>query len=252
MWRTALARLGFAATGILYIGLGVAAARVGLAGARNREAGVPGALRLILQQPHGRAILAAVAAGFAAFTVWHVLEMRNRRRGPVDRLGHLAGGLGYAALCWAAVALLLRLKPQGGAFRRSALEWLLSYRLGAFAVEAAGAVTIGAGLFEIAQGATGRLRNRFRTHRLTRDGARLLEGVARFGLAARGLVLVVIGVFEVRVAVDLDPRELREIGGALKAVSRSTAGGPMFAGVISLGLIAYGLYMATLALAVRR
>jgi hypothetical protein len=145
----------------------------------------------------------------------------------------------------------MRLRMPEGTLQQTALEWLLSSRAGVLAVEAAGVATIGAGLYEIAQGATGRLRNRFATAWLPRDAARFLRGVARFGLAARGVVLVVIGIFQIRVALDLDPRELREIGGALKALSRSPVAGPFWAGVVGLGLMAYGFYMGVLAVAGR-
>lgn len=252
MWRRSLARLGFAATGILYVALGATSARVALAGAHDPAEGMPGALRVLLRQPHGRALLTAVAVGLAAFTLWHLLEARNPRRGRIERAGHVVGAAGFAALTWSAVALLLRLRRQDGALERSALEWLLSRPWGALAVEAAGLFTIGAGLFELGQGITGRLRQRFAMMGLSRDAARFVRRVARLGLAARGLVLLVIGVFEVRVAVDLDPRELREIGGALKALSASPAVGPLLAGGVAIGLVAYGFYMGVLAIAGRR
>jgi Domain of Unknown Function (DUF1206) len=252
VWRRALARLGFASTGILYVAIGVTAARVALSGARDRSAGMPGALRLLLRQPHGRLLAAAVAAGLAAFMLWHLLEARRGRGRPLERAGHLLGAAGYAALTWSTVALLLRLRHPGPAFERNVLAWLLSRRAGVLAVEAAGALTIGAGLFEIWEGVSGRLRNRFATRWLSLDTARVVKRMARFGLAARGVVLVVIGVFQERVAVDLDPRELTEIGGALRALSRSPAGGPLLAGVVALGLVAYGLYMGVLAVAAQR
>ena len=213
---------------------------------------MPAALRLILSQPRGRTLLWAVAAGLAAFALWHLIEARNRRRTWPDRAGHLAGAAGHAALAWSAVSLLLRWRQPPHGLGRSALEWLLTRSFGPFVIEAVGLATIGGGIFEIAQGVSGRLRNRFATQWLARDAARAVKRIARFGLAARGVVLVVIGVFQVRVAVNLDPSELREIGGALKAVSRSTTAGPLLAGVVGLGLIAYGFYMGVLAVAARR
>ncbi len=251
MGRRVLARLGFAATGILYVTIGLTAARVAFAGARDRIAGMPGALRLLLRQPHGRVLLAAVAAGLAAFALWHLLEAR-RRAWTFERLAHLLGAAGYGALLWSAVSLLLRLRQASPRLERTALAWLLSRHWGVVAVEAAGVLTIGAGLFEIGQGVSGRLRNRVATRWLPTDAARFVKRVARFGLAARGFVLVVIGVFQVRVAVDLDPEELSEIGGALKALSRAPAGGPLLTGAVSVGLVAYGLYMGVLAVAARR
>lgn len=252
MWRRTLARLGFAATAVLYVAIGLTAARLALAGARDRESGMPGALRFLLRQPHGRTLASAVTAGLAAFALWHLIEARNPRRNPLERAGHLVGLVGYAALAWSGVALLLRLRQPEGALQRSALEWLLSRPWGVAAVEAAGIVSIGAGLFEIWQGVSGRLRYRFATQWLSRGAAGLVRRVARFGLAARGVVLALIGYFQMRVAVDLEPRELREIGGALKALTRSPAGGPLLAGVVALGLVAYGLFMAVLAVAARR
>ena len=61
-----------------------------------------------------------------------------------------------------------------------------------------------------------------------------------------------IGVFQVRVARDLDPKELREVGGALKALAKSPAGGAGLAALVALGLAAYGLYMGVLAASARR
>lgn len=252
MWHRTLARLGFAATAVLYVAVGLTAARLALAGARDRESGMPGAFRLLLRQPHGRTLAGAVTGGLAAFALWHLIQAQNPRRKPLERAGHLIGLAGYAALAWSGVALLLRLRQPEGAFQRSALEWLISHPWGVAAVEAAGFVSIGAGLFEIWQGVGGRLRNRFATQWLSRRAAGLLRRVARFGLAARGVVLVLIGYFQVRVAVDLEPRELREIGGALRVLSRSPAVGPLLAGVVALGLVAYGLFMALLAVGARR
>jgi len=250
--RAALARLGFAATGVLYVALGATAARIAVAGARDPALGMGGALRVLLRQPHGRILLTAVAAGFAAFGLWHALEARNARRMVLERLGHLFGVAGYAALLWSAVTTLVHARRGDGALQQSALAWLLSRPWGVALVEVAGAATIGAGLFEIGQGASGRLRNRFATQWLPRTAARFLHRVARFGLASRGVVLVVIGFFQVRVARDLDPRELREIGGALNVLSRLPAGGVALGAVVAAGLAAYGVYMIVLALAGRR
>ena len=252
MLRRVLPRLGLAATGILYAAIGVTAARVAVAGARDRAAGLPAALRLILQQSHGRILLGAVAAGLAAFTLWHLLEARRRRVSGFRRLGHLAAAGGYAVLAWSAAALLLRLSGPDGALRRSTLEWLLSSGAGRAAVEASGWLTAATGLYELWQGASGRLANRFATKWLSRESARLARAVARFGLASRGFVLGILGVFQIRVARDLSARELSEIGGALKALSGWPLDGAWLAAVVAVGLIAYGLYMGMLAGAWRR
>ncbi|HEY7114731.1 MAG TPA: DUF1206 domain-containing protein [Thermoanaerobaculia bacterium] len=250
MRSQALARIGFAAAGVLYVALGVASARVAILGVRD-PSGVPGAVRLILRTPHGRVLAIAVAVGLAGFAVWHVSQVR-RRRGLARRAGHLASAAGYAALAGSMLSALARLHARGPAWSRTALAWLLERPWGVAAIEIAGILTVAGGVSEIWQGVTGRLRQRFAAGWLPRDAARFAHRTARFGLAARGVVLVVIGVFQVRVARDLDPRELREVGGALRVLAASSVGGAAIAGVVAAGLAAYGLYMGVLAASPRR
>ena len=250
MKSQAVARVGFAATGVLYVALGVASARVAILGVRD-PSGIPGAVRLMLRTPHGRVLAISVAGGLAAFALWHLAEAR-RRRGLLRRAGHLVSAAGYAALAGSTLSALARLHARGPAWSRTALAWLLERPWGVAAIEIAGILTVAGGVWEIWQGVSGRLRQRFAAGWLPRDAARFAQRMARFGLGARGVVLVVIGVFQVRVARDLDPRELREVGGALKALAASPAGGAWLAGAVAVGLAAYGLSMGFLAASARR
>ena len=232
--------------------LGATAARLAFRGAIDPAAGLSGALRWTLARPHGRALVLALAAGFSAFALWHVLEARRRRAGWLSRLEHAAGAAGYAILAGTAISLARRGRAGGGVASRSALAWLLERPAGVAALEIAAAATVVAGALEIFQGVSGRLRQRFATRWLPGHAARLARRTARFGLAARGVVLVLVGYFQWRVARDLDPSQAREIGGALRVVSRSPAGGPVLAAVVAAGLAAYGVYMGLLAVSARR
>ena len=252
MPRRALARLGFAATGVLYAVLGLTAARLALRGALDPAAGLDGALRWVLDRPHGRLLVALVGAGLASFAVWHTLEARRSRTGALVRAGHVASAAGYAVLTGSAAALFRSGRPATGTLTRSTLAWLLARPAGVFLLEAVAAATVAAGAYEVWQGVSGRLRQRFATRWLPRHAARFAQRMARFGLAARGTVLVLIGYFQWRVARDLDPSEARQIGGALRVVSRTAALGPLLAAVVAVGLAAYGVYMGALAVAARR
>jgi hypothetical protein len=70
------------------------------------------------------------------------------------------------------------------------------------------------------------------------------------GLAARGIVAVVMGSLLLRAVADFNPREAGEIGGSLRVLSRSP-GGPLVMGVVALGLISYGVAMWAVALSRR-
>jgi hypothetical protein len=206
----------------------------------------------MVRQPRGPAILGAVAAGFASFAVWHALEARARRRGWLERGGHLAGAAGYAGLTASALSLLVRGREPDGDPTGAVLSWLVALPFGLALLHAAAAATLAGGLYEMWQGVTGNLRQSFATRWLPAQAARFARRAARFGIASRGVVLVVIGAVQWRVARGLGSGRISEVGGALRTISRSVWGGSWIAAVVAVGLVAYGFYMGILALAVRR
>lgn len=247
--RNLLARVGFFAIGAIYGAIGLVAARIAFLGARDRVAGMPGALRFILRQPHGPALLRVVVAGLVGFAIWHVGEAARRRsrRNSIERVGHLVAAAGYGALAWMGIRLLLRLRGGSSAPARHGLAWILSRSWGASALTLAGLAVLLGALGQIWQAWSGRLTERFARRRLGRHGSRFALKAARFGLASRGVVLAIVGWFLLRTARERDPSQFREIGGALAVLSR-TAAGPWLMGITALGLIAYAVYMWTLAL----
>jgi hypothetical protein len=69
---------------------------------------------------------------------------------------------------------------------------------------------------------------------------------SRFGMAARGVVFAIIGVFLVVAARHENPAEARGVGGALGAL-RERSYGTALLSVVALGLMAYGGYQFVLA-----
>jgi Domain of Unknown Function (DUF1206) len=247
--RNLAIRSGFGALGAVYVALGIVSARVAFLGARRHEEGIPGALRLLLEQPKGPWILGAVVASLAAIAVVHLVEAATGRRSALVRIGQAVNGLGYATLAWTAGRLLLHLKRGGGSLERTGLAWLLGEAWGATVLEVVGVAVIAGGLWELSRGVFAPLP--FRRDLVPRSLARLLAGLSRFGLAARGLVLCALGYFLFRAAEELDPARVQTMGGALRAFSQ-TALGPVFTAVVAFGLAAYGVHMWTLMLLKRR
>ena len=97
-WVERLGRAGLVAQGVLYGVIGILAAKVAL-GAREESPDKQGALREIAQQPFGKALLAVLAVGFAAYALWRlaqaVLDRDNEgegAKGLAKRVGYLAPG----------------------------------------------------------------------------------------------------------------------------------------------------------------
>jgi len=249
--RPLIVRFGLGAIGTVYVALGVASARVALLGARDREAGVSGALRFLLRQPLGPKLLLAVLAGVTGLAIVRLAEAfgRSRRRGALARAGLALNAAGYSLLAWTAARLLWRIRRSDASLERSGIVWLLGVGWGPALIELVGAGVFLGGAYEALQGIARKFP--FRRAIRPRALAPLLIGIARFGLLARGLVLAALGWFVFRAARDLDPDGVRTIGGALGAFSK-TALGPLFAGIVALGLAAYGVYVWMLMLLSRK
>jgi hypothetical protein len=246
--RAFLVRTGLAALGVLYVVMGIVSARVALLGAKDRGQGVPGALAFLLERPLGPWILGAVVAGLAGIALAHAAgAVRGRERG-VARVLLAVNAIGYAALVWTAARLLLHLR-RGGGLEEAGASWLFAKTWGPAVVKVVAVLVAAGGAWELWQGIRGKLT--FRRDLLPRGLVKGLSAIARFGLLSRGLVVVAVGYFLFRAAAELDAQRVPTIGGALRAFSH-TALGPVFVGVVALGLSAYGVYLWTLMLLKRR
>jgi hypothetical protein len=247
-----LARAGYAAKGVVYCLVG-GLALLAAVGSGGRTTGSRGALRSLLDQPYGLAVLAVVAIGLAAYAAWCVL----RAVLDPDRKGSDARGLGkravtfgkgvvYAALVVAVVGMVRGTGGRGDdAGVRDWTARLMSFPQGIWLVGLTGVAVV---IFGLRQLYCARVADVDEPLDLGRMGvtARLwATRFSRFGLAARGVVFAVVGVFLVIAARHENPAEARGVGGALHAMAEQPYGWALLAAV-ALGLIAYGCYQFVL------
>jgi hypothetical protein len=248
LWRV-LARVGYAAMGLVYVTIGIIAARIAFLGARDRLAGVHGALSVLLRQREGQWILSAVAAGLACFAAWRTIQTFSAKGGVIERVGWAITAIGYAALAWTAASLVLRL-PAGEPLDHIGVGRLLPDPAGRAALRVAAGILVVVGVVAVVQGVSGRLPRWLSGAGFLRAMRPFTSRLARFGLAARGVVAIVMGWLLLRAIEDFNPREAREIGGSLRFLSQSP-GGLLVMGIVALGLIAYGISMWAVALSRR-
>ena len=72
-WVERLARLGFAAKGIVYALVGLLAAQTAF-GTGGKRTDTQGALQTISNQPFGRILLSFVAIGLLGYALWRLIE----------------------------------------------------------------------------------------------------------------------------------------------------------------------------------
>jgi hypothetical protein len=239
-------RIGFGAKGIVTILVGVVALRFALR--RGGEiTGQEGAVELVLSEPFGRLMLAALAVGLAAYALWMFVAafVDPERKGVsfqgiAERLGFFATGIGYTLLAWTAFNLLLGRKGGGGLDLQHVIATVLTPHVGRVLVGLTGLIVMTAGVLQLRLGITGRFR------RLLRSGMSSLERLATgvsgtVGYVTLGILSLIAGWSLVEVAVEYDPSEASGWSEALRLLSGIGQGRWLLAAA-ALGLICYGLY----------
>ena len=251
-WIERLARAGYAAYGLVYALVGVLAVRAAFGGG-GEAASQEGALRQVLFAPLGRALLGIIVIGLLAYAVWRLfqgfLDPENEgtdAKGIVKRSDHVINGLFHAALAFSAGQLAL---GSGGGGGGSPGDWtarLLAQPLGRWLAAIAGAVIVGAGLYQFYKAYTADFRDELKLGEMGGWEKTWATRSGRLGYAARGVVFGVIGVFLIQATLQTDPDEARGLGGALETLAHGPFG-PYVLGAVAFGLVAYGVFMLVVA-----
>jgi hypothetical protein len=245
-WVERLARFGYAAKGVVYGIVGLLAAQAAF-GAGGKTTDTEGALQIILNQPFGKFLLAAIALGLLGYALWRFVQAikdpenkGTNAKGIFQRLGYAINGFIYAGLAVSAVQLIL---GSGGGGGKSTQDWtarLLSQPFGQWLVGTVGAFIIGMGFYQFYRAFTAKFRQEMDLHQLSETEKKWVIGISRFGTAARGVVFCAIGFFLTQAAQNNNPNEARGLGEALQALSGQPFG-KWILGIVALGLIAYSI-----------
>jgi hypothetical protein len=251
-WYAVLARLGLVAKGASFILVGALAIKLAL-GHGGKATSRQGALQSLAEHSFGKIVLAALAAGFAAYALWRFVQAFAEQEDPSDgeaegeakkwgkRAGYVGRGLIYAGLAWTATKLIAGAgagASQNQQAHKTAGE-VLSWPAGTWIVGLAGACILGAGFWNVYRAVTKKFEDRWRggSWMARKWGARI--GVA--GHLARGVVFGLIGIFVIRAAIDYNPKDAIGLDGALQKLVNAPYG-PWALGATAVGLIAYGLF----------
>ena len=236
-WVATLARFGYAAKGVVYILVGGISARAAF-GLSGEVEGWNGAIESLRDEPLGGVMLWLIGLGLVGYVIWRfVAAIRNPENEDAGhRVFYVFSGLVYAGL---ALEALRMARGSGGS--ESDTHWMATLMQQPFGRVLVGLVGLAAavyGLHQLRSAWTIDLDKRLDLSRLTASARAWVIRLGRFGTAARGVVLVMLGYMFMRAALKARPDEAGNVEGVLDSL-RDT---PWLLAAIALGFIAYGVF----------
>jgi hypothetical protein len=239
-----LARAGYTARGVVYLLLGAFALTSALWGGNPED--TSGALSGLLGLPFGRVLVGLIALGLLGYVLWKLAqgllnadEVDDDAKGFLTRAGQLVSAAVNLFLMLTAARLAFNGGGAGGGDgEETASAWLLQQPFGPFLLGLAACGVLAAGAVQIWYGASGGYRKRLSLPSAHRGW---MDHVCRFGLIARGVVLLVIGGFLFYAALTVSPEQAAGTAEALDYVHGLPFGRWLY-GIIALGLVAFGAY----------
>ena len=244
-----LARFGYAAKGTVYFIVGLLAAQAA-AGTGGRTTDTSGALREILVQPFGKVLLSLLTVGLLGYALWRFVqavldpEAASRDRPEkriVQRIGYLMSAIAYSGLALTAVKLVLGTGGTDGKASQDWTEQLLAQPFGQWLVGLAGAIGLSVGLSYFYQAYTAKFQQHLKLNQMSTTERTWSKRLGRFGIAARGVVFCIIGLFLMLAALRSDASRVKGLGEALAVLAQQSFG-PWLLGTVALGLIAYSIH----------
>ncbi len=237
-WLERLARIGFLASGLLHLVIGWVAARIALGGEGEADQG--GALQEVRDAPFGGVLLWGAVLGFLALALFQLLDGLVRRGELTDRVKALSRSVLYAVLGGTALMVARGGSTDGEETTTDVTATLLQAPMGRFLVGGMGLAVVGVAIYHAYKGGSKKFLETLTT---TGSGA-VGTGVVAAGMVgylAKGVALLIVGLFFLVAAWTADPEEARGLDQALQTLAQQPFGTVLLLAV-ALGLVLYGVY----------
>lgn len=251
-----LIRLGYMMRGLVYGVIGLLAFQVAI-GSGGKLTDQQGAIAALGGTPLGQALLYVMLAGLIGYALWGLiravvdpLHEGTDAKGIAQRVGYLVSGISYGLLATSTYGLITARATAATSGAQSAQTQqttasILTQPWGPWAVALVAVIVIGVGLLQIYTGLRPEFNPQFQLAARTGSARKWLERAGRFGTVARGVVFSLIGVFLLQAAVQHDASQAQGFDGVLTALLHQPTG-PWLLGAVAAGLIAFGIYSATI------
>lgn len=244
----AVARAGYVANGVVHVLIGAIVLVLAFGG--DADGGdQTGALKAVAAAPLGFVLLWLIAIALCALGLWHLAEgiLARDRSGDIEgaarkwgrRAAEWGQALVFVALGLIAASVALGARPDAEKTAEWASRGLLDIPGGSIALALIG---LGIGVGGVSFVVMG-IRRSFRSRMRIPHGARgrTVEIAGIIGFVAKGIALLIVGVLVLIAAVRADAATAGGLDGAIDALL-GLALGPLLAGAVGAGFLAYGFF----------
>lgn len=239
---TVLARIGYAASGLVHLLLGYLAIRVALN--RGGQSDQSGALSEVTQLPGGGVIIWVTVVGLAALGLWLLIQAAlgigsSSKKRWVRSVVSAGKAVAYLALGATALSFAQGGSASSSESSQNASGSILALPGGQLLLALLGVAAVGVGGYFIFKGVTRKFTEDIALPSGPAEKPIVALGV--IGYIAKGVAVVAVGVLFVVAAIKVDPNGATGLDGALKSLADLPFGQAILI-VVGAGLIAYGVY----------
>lgn len=243
-WVSTLVRLGYFAKGIIYSLIGILALRVGFGLGGGRLTDPSGVLRTLLTQPFGRVMLTAIGVGIVVYGAYYIFEaiadVRHHGggfRGWTTRALTIIKAVVYGAIGVQALSLVFLDRRPRDATEKSAGA-LMQVPFGRFALILIGIGIVVYGITQLQMVWRGGAEDDIDATGVRRDAPWILT-LGRFGIAARSVIILLMGATMMRSGVRA---RASDADGYRDILATIASFNPWLLGAIGAGLLCFGVY----------
>ena len=244
-WIRKYARIGLLAKGIVYILIGglasFAAFNIG-----GQTGGKSEAFGFVMDQPMGRILLGLIALGLLGYVVWRMIQtfLNPEDEDFFPRVGYFSSGAFYATIAFTAAQMAI--SGNGSDDSSGKQEYYISTIIdetwGQIAVGIVSLVFFGRAIYHLYRALSGKYAHKLKDMDLNQHARQVLLKAGMVGYIARAVVIGIIGFLFLQAAWYANSSQAGGTEEAFGLLQQSVAG-PILLGTVSLGLLAYGVFM---------
>lgn len=252
-WVERLARVGYAAKGVLYLLVGLLAARAAFDWGGQVD-GSRAALEMLTGEgTFGTVLLWVIGIGLVGYTLWNAfraaMDPENEgtdAKGIAKRIFFVVSAIIHGSLAIYIFTTLLGMGGGGGGGGSGdgtedlvgrVLDW---GTIGRLFIAIAGLCIAGFGIQQLVKAWKVDFGDMLKVNEMSEKTRKASVYTGRAGLAARGIVFVIVGWFFLQAAWQYSQNEAGGLGQALQSLGGY---GPWVLGLVAIGLACYGVYM---------